>query len=243
MILAYDGSDFHGWQVQPGLRTVQGVLSASLKRLLPLEGFPPGAGRTDAGVHARGQVSSVALPNSALLARLERALPRMLPDDVSLVQIDLMPPDFHARFSARGRRYSYRILRGRDPFRRRNHWMLGGELDVERMRQASEQLLGEHDYSSFCVSASVEEGKTRCHVRDARWQVEGDELVFQIAADRFLHSMVRSIVGTLVEVGRGSRAPDSIVDILGARHRSAAGLTAPPQGLSLDFVEYPDHPS
>lgn len=238
LLLAYDGSEFHGWQVQPGLRTVQGCLMDALGRLMPLDGIPPGAGRTDAGVHAWGQVSSVALPDPALEDRLRRALPRMLPPDILLRDFTLEPADFHARFSARGRHYRYTILRKPNPFRRRQSWLVQGELNLPAMREACHHLLGEHPFESFCVASSVEEGKTVCEVHAAEFVEEGERLHFHISADRFLHSMVRSIVGTLVEIGRGRRAPDDLAAILAARDRSAAGTTAPPQGLSLHRVDY-----
>jgi tRNA pseudouridine38-40 synthase len=244
LLLAYDGSEFHGWQVQPGLRTVQGCLMDALCRLVPLDGIPPGAGRTDAGVHARGQVSSVPLPEEALVVRLRRALPRMLPSDILLREIRLEPSGFHARHSARGRRYRYSMLRAPDPFRRRTHWLVQGDLDVDAMRQACTHLLGEHCFESFCVAASVEKGRTVCRVQNAEIESDHEQLQFHIAADRFLHSMVRTIVGTLVEVGRGRRAPEDMETILRARRRSAAGPTAPPHGLSLEEVHYSDtHPS
>jgi tRNA pseudouridine38-40 synthase len=238
LLLAYDWSDFHGWQIQPGLRTVQGCLVDALCRLVPLDGIPPGAGRTDAGVHAQGQVSSVPLPDEALVGRLRRALPRMLPADILLREIGVEPLGFHARHSARGRRYRYSMLRLPDPFRRRTRWLVQGQLDVDAMRRACTYLLGEHDFESFCVSASVEEGKTACRVQRAEIEVEGEQLHLHIAADRFLHSMVRTIVGTLIDVGRGRRTPEDMEQIILARRRSAAGPTAPPLGLSLEEVHY-----
>jgi tRNA pseudouridine38-40 synthase len=241
LLLAYDGSDFHGWQVQPGLRTVQGCLMEALNRLFPregIDGIPPGAGRTDAGVHAWGQVSSVALADVAMFLRMERALPRMLPEDILLREIVMETPGFHARHSARGRSYRYSMLREPDPFLRRQHWLVEGELDIEEMQRACRYLPGEHHFESFCVTASVEEGRTNCRVERAELERDGARLHFHISADRFLHSMVRSIVGTLVEVGRGRRAAGDMEQILRARDRSAAGPTAPPQGLSLEEVRY-----
>lgn len=241
--LAYDGLAFHGWQVQPDQRTVQGELVRCLKRLIPLEGLPPGAGRTDAGVHARGQVASFILPEGklsaeALLERLQRALPRMIPPDMAVKKISLAGPGFHARHSARGRRYRYRIVRERDPFLRGTHAFVPGPLDFDAMAAATAALLGRHDFTSFCKASSKEEGKTHCHVRQAEWTREGEVLVFQIEADHFLHTMVRTIVGTLLEVGRQRRPPAAIRSILGAASRAAAGRSAPAHGLCLEEVHY-----
>lgn len=239
LVLAYDGSGFHGWQVQPGgVRTVQGELVRRLQRLQGLPSIPPGAGRTDTGVHARGQVSTVPVSDAAGVDRIAQALPRMLPDDIAVREISCEPPDFHARFSARGRRYTYRILRGRDPLRRHDHLLHPGALDVDAMRASLASLLGLHDCTSFCRAASVDPGRMGCEIREARLEERGEALVFRIAADRFVHSMVRTVVGTLLEIGRGRRAPDAFGPILAARDRSAAGQTAPAHGLSLDHVEY-----
>ncbi len=236
--LAYDGRDFHGWQVQPDQRTVQGELVRCLRRLILLPGLPPGAGRTDRGVHARGQVASFPLEDPGQLERIQRALPHMLPEDIAVRRIRLAPPGFQARYSARGRRYRYFLTRRKDPFLRHTHLWVAAPLDLAAMEKALDPLLGTHDFTSFCKTASLEEGKTHCTIHRARWVVEGESLVFEIVADRFLHSMVRVLVGTLLEIGRGLRPPGAIGSILEARSRSAAGRTAPPHGLCLEEVFY-----
>lgn len=238
--LSYDGGGFHGWQVQPGLRTVQGELMRCLQKLIPLQGIPPGAGRTDAGVHARGQVASLRVGDASAFERLHRALPRMVPDDIAVRDVLLVAPDFHARHSAKGRIYRYRLILERDPLLRRTHYFVPNALDLDKMKKASEDLLGAHDYTSFCRASSLQEGKTRCDVRRAQFDREGPSIVFTIEADRFLHSMVRTIVGTLVEIGRGLRPVDSIPQILHACKRERAGLVAPAHGLCLEEVEYSD---
>ncbi len=244
LVLAYDGTDFHGWQVQPGgLRTVQGVLIDALRGLVPLASIPPGAGRTDAGVHARGQVASVPLVDPQHLERLCRALPSRLPADVVLREAALEGPDFHARFSAVGRVYRYRFTALRDPFLRRDHLEIDSRLDHEAMAAACAFLVGDHDATSLCRTASLEAGRTRCRIRRAQWHWDGERGWLEIEADRFLHSTVRIIVGTLLEIGRGLRPPDDFVAVLAARDRRRAGATAPPQGLSLERVLYPDTPS
>ncbi|HKI84769.1 MAG TPA: tRNA pseudouridine(38-40) synthase TruA [Candidatus Krumholzibacteria bacterium] len=236
--LSYDGGGFHGWQVQPGLRTVQGELMRCLKKLLPLEGIPPGAGRTDAGVHARGQVASFPLPDPSTFERIHRALPRMVSQDMAVRRVLLADPDFHARHSARGRIYTYRIMLEHDPLRRRTHYFVPSALQIEKMKRAAQDLLRDDDYTSFCKASSVVQGKTRCKVRRAELVSEGPVIVFTIEADRFLHSMVRTIVGTLVEIGRGIRPVDAIPQILHARSREQAGHLAPAHGLCLEEVKY-----
>ncbi len=238
--LAYDGTDFHGWQAQPGLRTVQGEIHQALRGLIPgaIEGLPPGAGRTDAGVHARGQVCSVALRDEEHFERIARALPRLLPPDIAVQEILREGPDFHARYCATARHYAYRFTFERDPFLRRNHLEIDPQLDLEAMAAACAPLLGEHDATSLCRRSSLEEGRTRCVIDRAElvWTEKGGTL--HLRADRFLHSMVRIIVGTLLEVGRGRRDVDTLVNVLAARDRGAAGDTAPAVGLSLEEVEY-----
>ncbi|HKK69758.1 MAG TPA: tRNA pseudouridine(38-40) synthase TruA [Candidatus Krumholzibacteria bacterium] len=241
--LAYDGTDFHGWQIQPGrVRTVQGELVAALERLVPLSGLPPGAGRTDAGVHARGQVCSVPLADAALLPRIQRALPHMMPDDVAIRSVAGAPPDFHARFGARGRRYVYRFTTERDPFLRRNHLRIDPRTDVGAMATACEPLMGDHDCTSLCRTASLEPGRTLCRIRRAALHWDGAVGHLEIEADRFLHSMVRIVVGTLLEVGAGRRPVDTFREVLAARDRRTAGGTAPPHGLCLERVDYDEPP-
>lgn len=237
--LAYDGTDFHGWQIQPDdLRTVQGELVRNLERLVPLRGLPPGAGRTDTGVHARGQVCSVAVEDPAHVERIERALPHMVPDDIAIRKVTVAPPDFHARFGARGRRYTYRFTTERDPFLRRNHLRIDPRTDVAAMQAACEALVGDHDATSLCRTASLEPGRTRSVIRVARIEWDGAVGRLEIAADRFLHSMVRIVVGTLLEVGSGRRPVDTFPEILAATDRRRAGPTAPPHGLCLEHVDY-----
>jgi tRNA pseudouridine38-40 synthase len=240
--LAYDGTDFHGWQVQPGgVRTVQGELVRALSRLVPLDGVPPGAGRTDAGVHARGQVSSLTVSGPESVARVRRALPRMMPPDIAIRSVEEAPPDFHARFSATGRRYRYWFTTEPDPFLRRNHLLVSDSLDRAAMAEALAPLVGDHDCTSLCRTSSLEPGRTLCRIRRATLDWDGAVGVFEIAADRFLHSMVRIVVGTLLEVGRRNRGVDTFKEVLAARDRRLAGPTVPPHGLCLEEVEYAGH--
>ena len=237
--LAYDGSAFHGWQIQPRLRTVQGDLSAMASRLLGREVKPTGAGRTDTGVHALGQVAHLVCESRDEVERLTRALRRTAPDDIEIISVREVSPDFEARFSAVWRRYEYRLLLGRDLFRRNLEWQIHWDLDRDAMAAGAELFSGAHDYSSFCKATSLKENNV-CDVSECRFQWRGGSAIFHIRANRFLHHMVRTLVGTLVEVGKGLRPPAEIRDILAARDRSAAGKMAPAHGLYLAEVGYPE---
>lgn len=240
--LAYDGSEFHGWQIQPGLRTVQGVLAAEVGRLLGREALPVGAGRTDTGVHALGQTASLDGLSDDEAERLVRALPRMGPDDLEIRAVRPAPPGFSARFSALWRRYEYRLSLERDLFRRRLEWQLDGPLDRAAMDAAAAGLRVRADWRSFCKTSSWKDDNT-CTVTRAGFVWDDRGAVFHVQADRFLHHMVRTLVGTLVEVGRGRRRPEDLTEIIAARDRGAAGTMAPPQGLYLAEVGYPEAPS
>ena len=237
MDLAYDGTAFHGWQIQPELRTVQGELARLLTRLLGRETVPTGAGRTDTGVHALGQVAHTCGLSADEAERLCRALPGMTPEDMQIRTVREVSPSFDARFSARWRRYEYRLGFRRDIFRRRLEWQVERELDRVAMDAAAARVPGERDFSSFCKTASLRENN-RCRVGDCAFEWADDSAIFHIRADRFLHNMVRTLVGTLLEVGRGRRTPADLDDILAARDRRAAGDKAPPCGLYLAEVGY-----
>jgi tRNA pseudouridine38-40 synthase len=239
--LAYDGTDFAGWQVQPGPRTVQGTVEATLSRLLDRPVRVAGSGRTDAGVHARGQVASAALDPAMSLERLRRGLNALFPRDLRLLRLGREPEGFHARHSASGKTYRYEIARGEvlSPFLRRYRWHLRSPLDEEAMNEAASRLVGRHDFSSF-VSAGGQATDHCREIRAARFEREdGGGLLFTVEADGFLYRMVRNMVGTLVEVGRGRRPADEMASLLEARDRRLAGPTAPSLGLFLDRVSYP----
>jgi len=246
LTLAYDGTDFHGWQIQPGQRTAQGELAAACERILrhPVTTF--GAGRTDAGVHARGQVASLETTSALATEKIARGIASVLPDDIALVSLEEAPADFHARFSAKGKWYRYRILDGRrrDPFERRTAWAVEADLDLERVREAAAALAGTHDFRSFArtdprytsPTAGPEATVRTLHGIDAVRL--GPIMALDVRGDGFLYNMVRAIAGTLVEVGRGRRPPSFAREALLARDRGAAGPTAPPQGLFLMEVLY-----
>jgi len=236
--LAYVGTGFHGWQMQRDLRTVQGELARQLERLLFRACVPVGAGRTDAGVHARGQVAHVAVRDEREAARVAGALPHLVPDDVAVLAVRRVSPAFNARLSAVSRRYAYRIASRRNifaPYAFQAPW----RLDREAMAAVCPRLLGTHDFRSFCKTASLK-ADNRCRVDLCELEWDDDGGIFQIRADRFLHHMVRNLVGLLLEIGRGARRPDDVDRILAARDRRAAGMMAPAHGLFLEEVGYPE---
>ncbi len=251
LLIAYDGGAFRGFAANPGVRTVAGVLAEALERRL---GYPVQltcAGRTDAGVHARGQVVSleVAAEDAAgdRLESLRSSLSRMCGPDVAVLGAEPAPGDFDARFSALGRAYRYTIWNAPqlDVFRRRYAWHVPDPLDLAAMGEAAGWLIGEHDFASFCSrSEQVVDGEIRVaptvrRVLRAGWSRPEPALVlFDIEANSFCRQMVRSIVGTLVEVGRGRRPAGDIDRVLQSRDRAAAGDVAPPHGLCLESVTY-----
>ncbi|UCB53185.1 MAG: tRNA pseudouridine(38-40) synthase TruA [Candidatus Zixiibacteriota bacterium] len=235
--IEYDGTDFHGWQIQPKLRTVQGEIQERLKAILRHEVSLIGAGRTDVGVHALGQVANFKTENPLDGESIQRGLNGLLADDVVIKKVQEVDPDFHARYTATSRRYKYRVYPGRTAILRRYVWEVLYSLNLDKIGKAAEAIQGEHDFSSFCVAESAKENNI-CEVTHATWGQSGDELIFRIEANRFLHTMVRSLVGTLVEVGRGYFSVADFVDILKAKDRRKAGPTAPACGLYLVSVNY-----
>jgi tRNA pseudouridine38-40 synthase len=238
--IAYAGSGFHGWQIQPAAPTVQGDLRRLLSGLLGRDAIPVAAGRTDAGVHARGQVAHLSVRNEDEAERVIRALPRMCDRAVQIIGVRRVSPDFNARFSAVGRRYSYHLTQTRDIFHA-HQWYVYRRLDRAAMQAAAVQLRGTHDFTSFCKTTSLKDDGNLCHVTVCNFEWTGEAAIFSVKANRFLHHMVRNMVGTLVEIGRGERPPDDVPRILAARRRSAAGRMAPAGGLFLEEVEYPPH--
>jgi tRNA pseudouridine38-40 synthase len=234
--LEYDGTGFHGWAAQPGLRTVEGELRRALAELYGSVDSLAVAGRTDAGVHALGQVASVEVDGGPPLARAAEALNTVLPDDVAVVAAEEAAPDFHARHSARSRSYRYRILRRRtpSPFEARRSWWLPRPPDVEALERSAGLLVGQHDFRAFTPTETQHEAFRR-EVFAARWVERGDHLDFQIEADSFLRHMVRTLVGTMVD-----HTPAHLGTLLDGADRSKAGRTAPPWGLYLERVSYPD---
>jgi len=237
LLMEYDGTDFHGFQVQPGVRTIQGTIEPILQELLSEDTRLTGAGRTDEGVHALGQVANFKTGSQMACDVLMRALNGKLPVDIAIRSVDEVPLEFHARFSARSRVYQYNISLLRSPIRRRYALEVMYRLNIEDMETASAIFLGTHDFASFCVAkSSVDESS--CVVYSSVWKSKDAQLQYDIEANRFLHSMVRVMVGTMIEVGRGKWRIEDVADVLRVRDRTRAGPTAPPHGLFLVEVKY-----
>ena len=239
LILEYDGTAYAGWQRQPDQPTIQEAVETAIAGVTQINTSVIGAGRTDAGVHARGQVASFRIDRDLTPREWTRALNAHLPKNIVVRSAALMPDSFHARHSARGKLYAYHILnRPERPALERDHcWHIHRPLDDAAMNQAGLVLIGLHDFSSF-QTQPTDNDNPMCHLQRFTVFRNGNRLRIEAYADRFLKQMIRSIVGTLVEVGLNKRTPESLRTILHARDRSAAGKTAPPQGLFLIRVDY-----
>lgn len=262
LTLVYDGSEFAGWQVQPGLATVQGTLASAIGRLSGENVLPQGSGRTDAGVHALAQVATFATESPIPLENWHKALNELLPAAIRVLEVKEVAAGFHARKSACAKTYRYRIFRGPicPPFLARYVWHYPYPLDEASMSEAAGTIVGEHDFTSFAavdperrdLLAAGEDLSHRGHsgaqgkaepsnvrtILSSSWMRERDEFIYTVRGDGFLHHMVRNLVGTFVLVGKGTLKPEQIGTILAARNRSAAGPTAPAGGLYLVSVEY-----
>jgi tRNA pseudouridine38-40 synthase len=249
--VAYDGTGFHGFAANPGVTTVMGELAGAIARVVRQPVVLTGAGRTDAGVHAWGQVVSGDLPAGVDLADLRRRLSKLCGPAIAVRSAEWAAPDFDARFSALWRQYRYDVWNAPvpNPLLTRRVWWVATPLAMWALRAGGEALVGEHDFSSFCrrpkVAAGESEPSMTRIVHHARWSDvseagDGSHLRFEIRANAFCHQMVRSIVGTLVDVGLGKRPPGEMLAILRACDRAAAGPVAPPTGLTLWEVGYPE---
>jgi tRNA pseudouridine38-40 synthase len=263
LTLAYDGTDFHGWQIQPDRPTIQGELQAALGRIAGEAPLPQGSGRTDAGVHALAQVASFCLTAPIPPENLRRALNRTLPSSIRVTDARTVPSSFHARHSARAKTYEYRIFRGESPspFLARYVYDRLWKIDPVLLQEAARIFLGEHDFLSFATTDPDQAARSDTNGADEEnfgcaripsstvrtifsscWEEPSAEagslLVYRVRGNGFLHHMVRNLVGTMLEVGRGQIALDELPRILAARSRPLAGPTAPARGLFLHSVEY-----
>ncbi|MEW6379871.1 MAG: tRNA pseudouridine(38-40) synthase TruA [bacterium] len=239
LTIEYDGTLYHGWQVQPGLVTVQGILQDRLARILGHPVCVYGAGRTDAGVHAKGQTAHFLTESGHSSAVIMRALNALLPDDIVIHQAVDMHPTFHAQFDAKEKEYRYYLLRQpeRSPFFRRYALFVPVPLDLERMRESLAEFVGTHDFFSFSTAGDEKENTVRT-ITCAELGQEGPLLVVIVRGEGFLHKMVRRIVGTLLEAGKGRITAEQIAQVLRTRDKRLAGPTAPPHGLFLMSVRY-----
>jgi tRNA pseudouridine38-40 synthase len=248
LALSYDGTDFAGWQIQPEASTIQGALASAIGRLTNENVLPQGSGRTDAGVHALAQVATFTTESTIPTQNFVTALNDLLPKSIRVLQADEVPPEFHARKSARAKTYRYRIYRGDicPPQLARYVWHYPYPLDEGEMQEAAKFVLGEHDFTSFAAvdpERGVEESSNVRRIFSSIFQREGEELIYTVEGSGFLHHMVRNLVGTFLLVGKGTWAATQVKEILVARSRSAAGATAPASGLWLVKVDYENrHP-
>jgi tRNA pseudouridine38-40 synthase len=248
LTIAYDGRDFHGWQFQPGIPTIQGALHDALQQITQEKLTVHGASRTDAGVHALGQVAHFKTHSALAAEEIQRAMNALLPPAVRIMATEEVGQDFHSRWMAQGKTYRYRIYRGPvlPPFDYRRALHYPWALDESAMATAARLFEGEHDFTSFAASSGSEEDdqdrdmKRVIHSSEIVREPNSDEIAYVVRGRSFLRYMVRKIVGTLLEVGKGRVAPANIPQIFEARDRSRSGPTVSPEGLYLVALEYPD---
>lgn len=237
LVVEYDGTDFSGWQSQKNGRTVQDELNRALRELLQEEIAVTGAGRTDAGVHARGQVCHFDTANRMEGWAVMRGLNGLLKSDVVVRSAEDVPDSFHARYGARSRTYRYFISQTPTALGRKYRWFVGHPLDLGLMQTCADAVIGEHDFQAFCkVDSSAVH--FRCQVSRAQWTASGTDVVFEISANRFLYGMVRLLVGTMVDVGRGHITMQKFMSIKAGKDRAQASSSAPAAGLVLENIQY-----
>jgi tRNA pseudouridine38-40 synthase len=237
LLAEYDGTAYSGWQIQNGQITIQGEIEKALARVFGVPVRIIGAGRTDTGVHAREQVAHFDYASSIDVYKLMVALNGILNRDIRVSAIEGVSADFHARYDATLREYRYYISRAQTVFLRDYTWYLSYHLDLKRMNKSAKKIIGHHDFKGFCRAQS-EVANYFCTIRKARWLMEDNLSVFVIQADRFLHGMVRALVGTFVNIGRSKWEIEKINEIITSRDRSFAGQSAPAKGLILEKVYY-----
>lgn len=239
LIVAYDGTNYHGWQVQDNGITIEAELNRCLTELLGEEIQVIGASRTDAGVHALGNVAVFDTESRMPAEKVSYALNQRLPEDIRIQKSEEVPADWHPRYCASRKTYEYRIYRGEFPMpvKRLYSYFTYRTLDVKQMRAAAEYLVGEHDFKSFCQTGAQVESTVRT-IYTLELEEQGPDLVIRVCGNGFLYNMVRILAGTLMEAGQGKRTPESMADVLAAKNRGAAGPTAPACGLTLIKYEF-----
>lgn len=238
LLLEYDGTDFVGWQSQVNGRAVQDEVENAFRQITGEDVRITGAGRTDAGVHARGQVASLQTGSALPCEKLHAAMNGVLPQDICVHAVEDVPATFHARFGAIEREYSYTLRFLPSAIDRRTAWFVKYRLSAELLHAAAAQAVGKHDFTSFCKHEAEVDNRV-CTVVRSSWEPVPGGMVYHVAADRFVHGMVRSLVGTMVDIARGYFAPDAFAGILAKRDRRAGGTAAPAHGLVLERVMYP----
>lgn len=239
LTIAYDGTNYCGWQIQPNGITVEEVLNKALSKMMGEEIVVIGASRTDSGVHAMGNVAVFDTDTTIPPEKIGVALNQKLPDDIVIVKSEEVPLNFHPRYCDCSKTYEYHIINTRIPIptKRLTNYFVSYVLDIEKMRQAASYLVGEHDFISFCNVRTDVENTVRT-ISDLDILVNGNEIIIRITGNGFLYNMVRIIVGTLIRVGRGFYEPEKVKEILEAKDRRAAGVTAPAHGLMLVEIKY-----
>ncbi len=237
LVIEYDGEEFSGWQVQPGLRTVQGEIEKALQEISGKRTKIICGGRTDAGVHAFGQTANFKSTIDWGDEKIKKALNRVLPDDITILSCSEADPEFHARFSAVARKYKYQIYNDRSSIRRHYYWRYPEKINFACLRRLAAMIMGENDFRSFCVRKSQKKSNL-CYVSKSSWTKKGKEYTFQITANRFLHGMVRGLVGTMIKIAAGFSKEEVFTELLENPRRSEKVFTAPPNGLFLMEIVY-----
>ena len=241
LLIQYDGSHYHGWQIQPDPQTIQGIIEHTLAVVFEGAVGLVGSGRTDSGVHALGQVAHFDIETTSIpVTNIWKVLNRQLPDDIRVIASCQVDDDFHSRFQAVQREYQYTIGLQQQVLQRNTRWHVRYPLDVRRLYQVCELILGEHDFSSFCYAGTETENMI-CNIAEASWSETADTgLIFKVKANRFLHHMVRMLVGSMIEVSRGKWDLGHFAGLLSQPDRQAQAVTAPAKGLALMQVRYPE---
>ena len=237
LLIEYDGTDYHGWQLQPGGNTIEGTIESALAQILQQPVDLVGQGRTDSGVHAEGQVAHFDFPEALDGDKLLYALLGVLPRDIAVWDLEEMAEDFHARFDAKSRRYRYQVVTRPSPLWERRAEMVLEQLDVPAMRECAEMILGRHDFESFTISSEDQE-RTECEIMQSEFSMDGHLLIYRTRANRFLRRMVRRLAGTMIRVGQGKSTVEEFRRLLEQPTADKGGHSAAAKGLILESVEY-----